>query len=592
YQHGVRDNAGFKLDASHQTVASMLRGAGYTTGAFVGAFPLDARFGLNQGFDTYDDNYGKGAASLDFVVQERPASAVLDAATHWWRSNEGKRRFMWVHLYDPHAPYQPPEPFASQYRDDEYLGEIAYVDDCLGKQLAPLLNDDTLLIVTADHGEARGDHGELTHGLFAYEATLHIPLVMWRKSAIKHRVDDRYVRHIDIAPTILEAAGVTKPPVLLGERLTANGEHADSYFEALSTNINRGWAPLTGVIHNREKYIDLPVAELYDLPHDPREVNNLRADRRRDVDEARRILASMHGDVNTKRNVSSEEAAKLRSLGYLSGGGGPQKTSYSAADDPKNLVALDKKMHDVIAAYEAHDNAKAVQLAKEVVAERPQMAGGRELLAFVLQQSERVPDAIANLRAAIRTGGETQSMRVQLGLMLTEQGNTQEAVQVLAPLASSNDPDALNAYGIALADEGNLDAATQQFQHVLQSDANNAPAYQNLGIVALRRRDVAGAQQYLNRALELNPRLPLALNTLGVVFAQQGDYARAVDAWNRAVAVDPRQYDALFNIGLVEGRAGHREEARKALAQFVATAPAARYAADIATARQALQSLQ
>ena len=219
------------------------------------------------------------------------------------------------------------------------------------------------------------------------------------------------------------------------------------------------------------------------------------------------------------------------------------------------------------------------------------MSAGRELLAFVLQQREQVGEAIANLRQAIRTGGETQGLRIQLGLLLTESGNAAEAVKILGPLAKSNDPDVLNAYGIALADQGKVDEAIQQFQRVLQNDPNNAPALQNLGIAALRRNDVHSAQQYLSRALELNPRLPLALNTMGVVYARQGDFQNAVASWQRAVEVDPRQYDALYNIGLVEGRAGHSAEARAALTQFVNTAPKERYAADIAAARQALQQL-
>src|SRR6266849_528615 len=143
YQHGVRENAGFKLDPKHLTVATLLRsGGGYATGAFVGAFPLDARFGLNQGFDKYDDNYGKGQASVDFIEQERSAMAVLDAATRWWNANEGRKRFMWVHLYDPHAPYSPPEPFLSSYRDNEYLGEVAYTDSALAKAMGPILAAD------------------------------------------------------------------------------------------------------------------------------------------------------------------------------------------------------------------------------------------------------------------------------------------------------------------------------------------------------------------------------------------------------------------------------------------------------------------
>jgi arylsulfatase A-like enzyme/Tfp pilus assembly protein PilF len=590
YQHGVHDNAGFKLDPKHETVATVLRRNGYATGAFVGAFPLDSRFGLNQGFDVYDDNYGKGAATLDFVIQERPATAVLEAATKWWKSNAGKKRFLWMHLYDPHAPYRPPEPFATQYADDLYLGEIAYVDDALGKAMPALLGKNTLLIITADHGEARGDHGEMTHGLFAYESTLKIPLVVWQPG-ISHRVEPAYVRHIDIVPTILARAGIARPAMLLGTSLFTAAER-DSYFESLSASINRGWAPLTGVIHRSEKYIDLPLAELYDLPKDPREESNLRDQRRRDVEEARRLLASFHAELAVpKRNISPEEEAQLRALGYVSGAAGPKK-SYTVADDPKNLVAIDAKMHQVIAAYENRDLARALILAREIVAARPDMSAGRELLAFVLQQNERIPEAIENFRAAIRTGGETETTRVQLALLLTENGKPDEAIKILAPLAKANDPDVLNAYGIALADQGKVEEAVQQFQRVMRSDPNNAPAFQNLGILDLRRDDLQSAQQSLSRALELNPRLPLALNAMGVVAARQGDDVRAVEFWQRAVDVDPRQYDALFNIGLVEGRAGHTAEARVALTRFVNTAPKERYAADIATARQALAALR
>lgn len=590
WQHGVRDNAGFKLDPKHETVAAMLRRAGYATGAFVGAFPLDSRFGLNRGFDVYDDNYGKGAASLDFVVQERPAAAVLDAATRWWRANEGRKRFLWIHCYDPHAPYRPPEPFATEYAADPYLGEIAAVDDALSKALAPIIGN-ALLIVTSDHGEGRGEHGELTHGLFAYEATLHVPLIV-REPGQPHRVENGYARHIDVVPTILERAGVAKPAELRGASLLHPLEPRDTYFESLTAMLNRGWAPLTGVIHRGEKYIDLPIAELYDLPRDPGEKNNLRAERRRNAEEARQILAALPTAPTTDgRNISSEEAARLRSLGYLGGTAAAKKT-YAAADDPKNLVAIDNQMHEVIGAYEAKDLPRALRLAKAVVAARPGMAAGRELLAFVLQQSEKPAGAIENLRAAIATGNATESMRVQLALLLTEGGRGGEAVKVLEPIArSSHDPDALNAYGIALADQGKLADAVSQFERVLAADPNNAPALQNLGIVALRRDDVDAARNYLAKALELNPRLPLALNTMGVVYARQGDFAHAVEAWNRAVDVDPRQYDALYNVGLVEGRAGHLAEAKAALSRFVATAPKERYGADIEAAKKALESI-
>ena len=593
FQHGVRENAGFKLHPKHETIATMLRRHGYATGAFIGAFPLDARFGLNQGFDTYDDNYGKGEASADFIIQERRAGAVLESATKWWRNNEGHSRFMWVHLYDPHAPYAPPEPFRTDYRDNEYLGEVAYVDSQLQAQLAPVLaaDPDALVIVTGDHGEALGEHGEETHGLFAYEATLKIPLVV-AGHGIPHRVVSDYVRHIDIVPTMLEAAGAPKPSVLPGESLLAEKIGSrESYFESLSASLNRGWAPLTGVIHRQQKYIDLPIAELYDLPPDPHELHNLRDDRRRDLEEARRLLAPMITPPPARAAISAEEAANLRALGYVSGSAAPRR-EYTAADDPKTLIALDKKMHDAIDAYEQGDAAKAVRLAREVVDARPQMDAGRSLYAFMLQQNNMLPQAIEQLRIVTAKPNAATDDFVQLALLLSQTGNPRGAVDLLAPRAATGDPDLLNAYGVALSDAGKPDEAAQQFQRVLATDPNNAPALQNLGIIALKRGDAQTAEANLIRALDLNPKLPLALNTLGVLYAQRGDYARAVDAWNRAVALDPRQFDAMFNTGLVEAHAGHTAEAKAALTRFVSSAPKEQYAADIATARRALMALR
>ncbi|MCU1245074.1 MAG: hypothetical protein JWN02_984 [Acidobacteria bacterium] len=578
------------LDAKHPTVAAMLRQKGYATGAFVGAFPLDSRFGLNNGFETYDDDYGKGVATTDFSLQERPATAVLEAATKWWHSAEGRKRFLWVHLYDPHAPYRPPEPFASQYRSDEYLGEIAAVDDALARALGPILaaSPKALVVVTGDHGEARGDHGELTHGLFAYESTLHVPLLV-AGAGLGHRIENGYVRHIDIVPTLLECAGLPKPAPLLGASLLAATAGRDTYFEALSASLNRGWAPLTGVIHDGAKYIDLPLAELYHLPRDPGELRNVRDEERREVEQARQLLAPAHAAGTAPRqSVSAEEIARLRSLGYVSGSA-QSKSEYTAADDPKTMLPVDNALHQVVDAFERHDVARSLRIARGIVAQRPQMNAGRELLAFVLQQTDQTGEAIEQLKAIVAGGTSTDDNKVQLALLLTETGKGAEAVALLQPLSTSRNPDVLNALGVSLADQGKEDEALRTFERALALDPSSAPALQNIGIVALKRDDAATARSYLTRALALNPKLPLALNTMGVLHARDNDFPTAVDYWSRAVEADPRQYDALFNIGLVEGRSGHREAARRALTRFVETAPPARYAADIAAARKALQ---
>ena len=242
-------------------------------------------------------------------------------------------------------------------------------------------------------------------------------------------------------------------------------------------------------------------------------------------------------------------------------------------------MALDNKMHEAIDAFERHQPQRGLELARAVVAERPRMMAGREIYAFMLQENERVPEAIHELETIVQDPSSNTDNLNSLAGLYCETGHPDKAVALLQPHASGKDPDLLNAYGVAFLDMGRFADADRIFQNVLTIDANNAPALQNLGISALRRDDRAKAMDYLNRALTLNPRLPNALNTLGVAYADAGQFAEAVDYWNRAVAVDPRQSDALFN------------EAKRALSQFIHTAPRARYGPDIDKAAQALAAL-
>lgn len=591
YQHGIRDNAGFVLDAKHPTLGSMMSGAGYTTAAFVSAFPLDSRFGLNAGFGVYDDKYREASNPLDFVVQERPAEDTLAAARSWYESAEGKK-FLWVHLYDPHAPYDPPAPFREQYRGAPYLGEIAYVDEQLSRFLGPILEKrpDTVVIITADHGEALGDHGEQTHGLFAYESTLKVPLLIVDPERPPKR-ESTSARHVDLVPTILHRAGAKIPADLPGHDLFGGAPAADSYFESLSASLNRGWAPLVGLIHEGKKYIDLPLPELYDLARDPAETDNLAATDRRNLFALRNRLAEGAPNIEaTRGNVDASQKAVLMSLGYISGTA--EKKEYTAADDPKNLIGVDNELHDAVALYQTGQLAKAIETLRAILKESPNVKVAQEMLAFMLQQDENPQAAIEMLSQAVRSGAANDAMKVRLGMLFSANGRADEALEILRPFANTRDPNILNAYGIALADSGDLRGATDTFQRVLSVDTTNATAYQNLGVVALRAGDVNAARANLGKALALNDRMPTALNLMGVIEAKSGHADLAIGWWSRAVRADPRMYDALYNLAIVASRAGRNDVARDALQRFIATAPPQRYADDITTARALLAQLQ
>lgn len=593
YQHGVRDNDGFRLAAETPTLATYLKRAGFKTGAFIGAFPLDSRFGLSRDFDVYDQHYPQGAHAYDFVMPERPATEVVSAALAWFRSAGEGPRFLWVHLYDCHAPYRPPPPFSDAYRGAPYFGEVAAVDAALAPLFDEVRGDEreTLFVLTGDHGEALGDHGELTHGLFAYEATLHVPLIVWspqRKGGVR---DERLARHVDILPTVLAAERIAIPVSAPGRDLLAPADPAaTSYFEALSSYLNRGWAPLRGEIGpGRRKYVDLPLPELYDLGADPGETKNLFDVHGKDV---RALRATLPADLGAFGRTAStrEEEEKLRSLGYLSGRAAP-KAAYGPGDDPKNLVALDRKLHEVVDLYQRGDLPKALAAARRIVAERPTMQTGYEFLSFVQSQEGDDAGAIRSLQDADRRALLSPEMKGRLGLLLAGVGRAREALRVLEPLAGSADPEVLNALGIARVGAGDLAGGIAAFEKASRADVRDATAWQNMGIAWLQAGRTNEALKSFEKAFAVNDRLPRAWNAYGVALERSGRAREAVAAWRRSVALDPEQFDAIYNIALVSRTLGDTAACREALEDFVRRAPSTRYGSDLARARKMLAEL-
>jgi len=631
FQHGVRDNSGYRLPPGARTAATLFRQAGYATAAFVAAFPLHSRFGLNQGFDVYDDRFGDTRAPDGFVMPERPASVVVPLARAWIAeraaggpgrpgspggsgeaggsggSQPTQRWFVWVHVFDPHAPYRPPQPFAAQYAARPYFGEVATVDAAL----APLLDDlralarATIVIVTGDHGEALGDHGEETHGLFAYESTLRIPLIVSEvgkqrpqreQTAQRAEIAEGPARHIDILPTALEAAGLPVPGDLPGRSLLTAAERASpeprpSYFEAMSAMLNRGWAPLAGIVADREKYVDLPIAERYDLASDPGERSNVAG---RSPERDRTLAAALRAfnapPPGQRRAEDVDAAARLRALGYVSGNA-TAKARYTDADDPKTLVDLDRDVHDAVDAFTAGRADDAVRIYQRVIARRPDMAIAYLHLAFVERRRGNVAGAIDVLQRGIAAGVTDPRAIGQLGEYLTEAGRTAEGIRLLESVAAgpATNLDALNALGIAYAQSGRRDRARAIFERVLTINGSSSVPLENLGLLALDGGDAAGARRLFERALQADPKSSRAYAGLGNVALKTGDVRAAVDAWTRAVLFDPRNFDALYNLGTTLARQGDRAGARPYLEQFLRTAPAAFYEKDRQTVARLLE---
>ena len=602
YVHGMRDNSGFRVKPGTATLATRLKALGFATGAFVGGFPVTRRFGLDPGFDEYDDQMPETKGAIEISMPERPANVVVSRALDWM-GRQHNRFFAWVHLFDPHSPYKPPQEFASQYGTQPYHGEVAWVDRALGSLFDRLstASRPTLVIVTADHGESLGEHGELTHGMFAYEATLRVPLIVavvrpGIDAPSRGRVIDTPVRHIDIAPTILDTVGAPPDASLPGSALrelirAGSGADRPMYFESMTYNLVRGWAPLRGALSARTKYIDLPLPELYDLAADSAEQRNEATAQRERVQVMANLLRTYDtAPPQRPGQESAETAAVLRSLGYVSGSARP-RTTYTEEDDPKRLVEVDRDLHRATEHFQNGRSEEAVALLESVISRRADTADAYISLAHAYWEAGDPRRAISTLEHGLKNGAPDRDIRIRLGLYLAESHiDSGRAIKLLEGMPTT-DVEALNGLGVAYGDAGRHTEATETFKRVLALDPGNGLAFQNLASIALkealagagptRSNRLLDAEQFARQAIRADPALPDAHTTLGVILSTSGRKNEAIESWKLAVMLDGTQINAIYNLWFELAAAGRHDEARQYGAQFVERAPPAFFSPDI-----------
>ncbi len=572
--HGIHDNYGFRASEKLTTMAEFLKARGYATAAFIGAFPLDSRFGLAQGFDLYDEKY-PSKNMRTFFFPERKAKKVIDAALAWLSANQGKRFFVWVHVFDPHQPYDPPPPYDSQYKDDLYSGEIAYTDAQLGRLFEYLkekgLEENTLVVITSDHGEGLGDHGESTHGYFAYNSTIHIPLIFYAPGIFPHRKVDTYVAHWDIFPTVAEIIGEKPPsqvqgrslvPALRGKKM----EDEEIYFESLSPFLSRGWAPLRGLIKDRFKFIDLPIKEAYDLTRDFSEEHNIYGTpKSRELErELPRVMDKYSRGKVQATGVSRGDMEKLLSLGYVSGRV-RGKEKFTREDDLKTLLPIHLAHLKAIKLYSAGKLDQAIKLEEEVLKKRPDFPQAYVTLATFYKAKGDIRKALEVFREGEKRGIKEYSFYTFYGLTLTEAGRPEEAIKVLKKAISivDFDPEAWNYLGIAYWKAGLYDQALQAYKRALSLEPNYALVYNNLGSLFLSMRIYEDAAKYFQKALDLDPSLAAAYNGLGDCYEAMGKRDKAIELWKKALEKNPWYALAAYNLAIALEKEGKLKEARE-----------------------------
>ena len=601
--HGVRENGLDSLDGSRATIATLLKNTGYQTAAFVGAFVLDRRFGLSRGFDTYDDRIPRDPNASERLEAERPASAVVGPALAWLgeHATPGTGHpapfFVWIHLYDPHAPYNPPPEFRARAKS-AYDGEIAYADSQIARVFdwlrAQGLDRRTLIIVAGDHGEGLGDHGESTHGMLLYDSTLRVPLVVSAPGRNASTVD-RAVGLADIAPTILSAAGVATPGDMKGQDLLrpltppgtsdpASGVR-DLYSETDYPRV-AGWSPLQALTDGRWMAIRSGAAtELYDLQSDPQE--------QRDVAAAQPSTAAAlstridairaSGGARTPGTVSAETAERLRSLGYVASSAQPATDAH--APNPARHIDAWNAFEDALALLNQHSPA-ALPALDAIARANPDAPVFRSTYARALKERGRLADAIAVYRAASHRWPTDAVLMHDYAVAAREaaafapdgaparKGLLEEAVNAEQAAAMLQPGSAMvhNGLGLIAADGNDPASAAREFERATALDPNNASYWANLGNARRSVGNVSGAEQAYRRALDTDARTVDAANGLGVLLVEAKRPGEAVGWFQRAIDQSPDFVEARLNLGIALQQAGDAVHAREAYRAVLASA--------------------
>jgi arylsulfatase A-like enzyme/Tfp pilus assembly protein PilF len=511
--HGVSDNPGFRLESRYLTLAEYLKDLDYRTAAFIGAFVLDSRFGLDEGFDLYDDaNWVEVFGQFDDV--ERTADEVVRPALKWILAEKDKW-FCWVHLFDPHDPYTPPEPYRSEYADDPYSGEVAFTDSQLGVLFEALERngslDNTVVILTSDHGEALGEKDETTHGFYAYENSIHIPLFL-SFPGVKPGLISENAAHVDIFPTVCDLLGRPSPPHLQGESLLplAQGKERRNpsiYFESMSPHLSMDCAPLTGFIRGTTKFIDLPIAEVYDLAADPREENNLApgTDVRRLVKDLDGLKKGLKGKGTTQdlSGKTADIAPLMRSLGYISQAPQRQK-KYGPEDDLKSVRPVITHLKMGVAEFRAGQIESAVSKVKTVIRIRPTFVSAYVALAFIHYDQNQFEPALAVLKEGMAKIPDNLQLTLNLGILLIKAKRYQEALEPLEYCVEREptNPDFYNYLGRAYLETKQLGPARENLIEALKFNPDLVAAYSNLGYVNLILFTQTKNEKYYTESLE------------------------------------------------------------------------------------------
>lgn len=545
---GMHDFSGNKLSPKQITLATVLKQHGYVTGAVIGSAVLDSRFGLNQGFDFYYDHFDFNRlqeSNLDEM--ERPGNVVADVALDWLEKNHQGKFFLWMHLYDPHYPYRPPEPYSLQYKDRLYDGEIAFADAQVGRLIAYLkangLYSNTMIVLTGDHGESLGEHGEKTHGFFIYNATLHVPVIIHLPGAATTKAVPQLVSLTDLMPTVLQHLNIAVPAEVQGRSLLplmgASKEDPRSlYAETFLPRLHFNWSELRSVETERYQFIEAPRPELYDLAADPGETRNLFTEKKAVAEELSARLSALVRNYSADQEMAEKTGLdpalmeRLKSLGYAGfSGGGSSTAKGSALPDPKDRIQTYELISDAIAESQHGEYTASVEKLINALKTDPDSVPVHYLLGLNYYRLREYPKAVDEFQRVLHLSPDYELATFQLGL--------------------------------SYARTGDFDRAIDALKHALELDGTNFSAAYNLGAAYLQKKMVPEAAAAFQKTIAIAPEYAAGHRALGQVLLYQGQTDESLGELRRAVELDPHDPESHAALAKTLAAKGLQTEAEE-----------------------------
>ena len=583
--HGVRDNGGFILPEEMTTMAEVFKGGGYATSAFIAAYVLDSKWGLNQGFDYYYDRFDLSKfEKISLGSVQRPANEVLDEALRWLGENKGSKFFTWIHLYDPHTPYEPPQPFAERYPKSPYLGEIAFVDSELARVERFLeengLAQDTLLVIAGDHGESLGEHGESSHGFFIYQEALHVPLIFVTPMARFRGLSvPAVVSLVDVMPTLLEMTGLPVPPEVQGESLVPlffkpeDDRVRYAYSETYYPRYHYGWSELSGFQNDRYKLIIAPQKELYDLTSDGDEMRDLSSAKPGVLAELEKAAAKFVAERSENahqvdyRQMDPETREKLAALGYIGSFTETKKVEGKTLGNPKEKIVV---FNELSRAREMGMDGRydeAVAIIQKIIASDPDINDAYFAVGNIYFKARRFKEAISYFEQALERKPDDSFCVMNIANSYLNMGQpAQGEAFVTAYLKKGfSDPQLYYLLGTLTFLQNKLDDALKYYDECLSTNSDSAASHNAMAAIYIVKDDLPSAEKHIAAAVAINPKLTNINYNRAELLERQDRLPEAAAAYLQELEISPQHFKASYNLSRLYRKMGRVDDEEKYL---------------------------